>query len=594
MSKITNSSSVISSIDGSTVGSISPNNKMYIEKDGAGSYKLRIVMAGSKTDKRRSLQTKTESEARLLCNIIKQNYTPEFIVSLTPEDFNQNILSVAKQQLKDLKDRQKINYYSITCSLDRELDCLIENARRLSKALSANDKIQYLDHKKSKIEIQRNLDKARQNLADFGKELTNLVLTDEQLLNYCKQLGFDTQYHQQYISMLPIYAEMEQSLAEMQNAVTTTPVMAMNSEAICKSDNVPSYTFADLAKMITDGRQGRKEPKIVENNIIRFITNIGLKKSDVFDPSKAADLKDKFIAWLKGKKFTRTTIKHYKTAIIAFFKTVQHLYDDHVSKEIGIVLNVLDNFYLEGEDGTPFTEFTHEQLLNIFSFEHQFFKKHPSDFWTCVIGLFMGSRTNLAHTLCYSDVIVTDGIACVQFKDDKVNDDPSKRIKKAKNKASARTVPIHPQLLGLGFYDYIMALKAHKDPDNDFIFTDFFNYAGQLKRNVNNRLFEFLKQINIKSETFETAKRTSERYTFHSFRKTAAQHMRDSGISIDFVNSLIGWDGESTQEKYYTKRTKICELQKANAKFNYDFLQPEFDKWAQYWKQQMSQMNLDK
>lgn len=81
-----------------------------------------------------------------------------------------------------------------------------------------------------------------------------------------------------------------------------------------------------------------------------------------------------------------------------------------------------------------------------------------------MVSLFTGSRANAAITLQYDDIINEDGIDCIHFQE-------NNGAKQLKNQAAERKVPIHHQLLDLGFLDYIKRKKSKlKASGTDFIF----------------------------------------------------------------------------------------------------------------------------
>lgn len=96
-----------------------------------------------------------------------------------------------------------------------------------------------------------------------------------------------------------------------------------------------------------------------------------------------------------------------------------------------------------------------------------------------MIALFTGARINAAITLQYKDILIKDGVNCIQF----LSDHP---IKQLKNAASERLVPIHKQLLDLGFVNYINQQKVKlKAKDTDFIIKKCKTKSGQ----YNNKYF---------------------------------------------------------------------------------------------------------
>ena len=81
-------------------------------------------------------------------------------------------------------------------------------------------------------------------------------------------------------------------------------------------------------------------------------------------------------------------------------------------------------------------------------FDAMLLKENPDCFWLCMIGLFTGARANVAMTLQYQDLVDENGLACLYFRS-------NHPVKNLKNEASERKVPIHKQLLDVGFVDYV-------------------------------------------------------------------------------------------------------------------------------------------
>ena len=69
-------------------------------------------------------------------------------------------------------------------------------------------------------------------------------------------------------------------------------------------------------------------------------------------------------------------------------------------------------------DKNPHLPYRKEQLLEMFNPKHDYFQKNPDAFWACMIALFTGARINAAITLQYKDILVKDGIPCIQFCSD--------------------------------------------------------------------------------------------------------------------------------------------------------------------------------
>ena len=129
-----------------------------------------------------------------------------------------------------------------------------------------------------------------------------------------------------------------------------------------------------------------------------------------------------------------------------------------------VILNLPNIEKTKRADKKPHQPYSKQQLLKIFNPRYDHFKKHPDAFWVCMIALFTGARANSAITLQYNDICKKEGIYCIHFIE-------NHKIKQLKNEASERVVPIHPQLLQLGFVSYVQRQqKTLRAKGTDFIF----------------------------------------------------------------------------------------------------------------------------
>ena len=94
-----------------------------------------------------------------------------------------------------------------------------------------------------------------------------------------------------------------------------------------------------------------------------------------------------------------------------------------------------------------------------------------------------------------------------------------------KNEVSERIVPIHRQLLDLGFVDYVQRRqKKLNAKGTDFIFPRCQSKSGEYNNKYTTRvIFNYLQDIGVKSGTKDC-------YDFHSFRKNASIAMQNAGL----------------------------------------------------------------
>ena len=210
------------------------------------------------------------------------------------------------------------------------------------------------------------------------------------------------------------------------------------------------------------------------------------------------------------------------------------------------------------DDRQPFSE---SDLARIFSAQwfidgtgernsrgrfHQF---RPHYYWLPLLGLYTGARLNELSQLYIADVRRTE--TGVHFLDLNLNSpdktDLDGRDKSLKNVDSQRIVTLHPQIIELGFFDYIEALAK----------------AGY------QRVFPELKHDAIKGYGKPAGSWFNERFlgnhlsiprdgklTFHSFRHTFITALAELEVPSDIQSQLAGHSrGDTITSKRYRKDT---------------------------------------
>ncbi|MDX8432853.1 site-specific integrase [Mesorhizobium abyssinicae] len=169
--------------------------------------------------------------------------------------------------------------------------------------------------------------------------------------------------------------------------------------------------------------------------------------------------------------------------------------------------------------------------------------------WGPLIGLYTGARLNEICQIELSDIKEDAGIWYFDF-----NDEGDK--KHLKTTASRRIVPVHDQLLALGFLEYVDALRARGQTRlfPDFSFSAKEGYGRPLSRWFNER---FLVQLGIKTDDL----------VFHSFRHTMVTRLKHADIEDNLVKAMVGHTREGVTHKHYFKGYKLAQMQEALRKF---------------------------
>ncbi|WP_238368156.1 site-specific integrase [Mesobacterium pallidum] len=184
------------------------------------------------------------------------------------------------------------------------------------------------------------------------------------------------------------------------------------------------------------------------------------------------------------------------------------------------------------DEADPFSK---EQLQTIFSSplftgcKSERFRAQPGNtdmtgtswFWLPLLGLYTGARLNELCQLRQEDVDEEDGIPFLHLREG----DDAQRIKTGK----ARKVPIHPQLVDVGFLRYAAAVLRAKGADRVFpTLTQGPN--GYFSDRPSKDFSNYLKTIGAKTE----------KTSFHSFRHGFKDACRRGRVMPDIADILQG------------------------------------------------------
>ena len=146
-------------------------------------------------------------------------------------------------------------------------------------------------------------------------------------------------------------------------------------------------------------------------------------------------------------------------------------------------------------------QFTSSDLAALFNPEH--FKLEPgkpSRYWIPLIAAYTGLRLEEICQLRTEDIQHPDGIPSID-----INDDGDKLLK---NRTAARSVPIHPRLIDLGFIDFASKQQGE-------LFPELVKANGKRGHHFSKWFKRYREQCGI----------TEPGKTFHSFRHTCCQSL---------------------------------------------------------------------
>jgi len=156
-------------------------------------------------------------------------------------------------------------------------------------------------------------------------------------------------------------------------------------------------------------------------------------------------------------------------------------------------------------------------------------------FWVPLLSLWTGMRLNECCQLLVEDVRYLDNVPVIVISEDAEDGVDDKRVK---TEAGERYVPVHPELERIGFLAHWHEMRKRKErrlfPDlpmgaNGYYSDPFQKWFGRFLEGVGAR----------KPKT-----------SFHSFRHTYRDALREADISAERVKALGGWANTEVQEDY--------------------------------------------
>lgn len=169
--------------------------------------------------------------------------------------------------------------------------------------------------------------------------------------------------------------------------------------------------------------------------------------------------------------------------------------------------------------------------------------------WGVLLGLFTGARLNEICQLDIADIQQDGGQWFLNITDE---GDDNKRVKAS---ASRRKVPLHSELIRLGFLDFVESRKRGKRLFPDYSFKVNGGYGRNLGRWYNE---SFLPKLGIKKPGI----------VFHSFRHTMVTRLGRADVPEPIYQCIVGHARAGvTQQVYLRQGFTMRQLSEAIEKF---------------------------
>ena len=165
-------------------------------------------------------------------------------------------------------------------------------------------------------------------------------------------------------------------------------------------------------------------------------------------------------------------------------------------------------------------------------------------YWCPLIGAYTGARREEIVGFATSDIMEIDGIMCFSIEDSE--------LRRVKNLSSRRIVPIHSQLIKLGFLEHVENAKKSKEIS---MFPELYEVGNNAYgRKVGRRMRQI---VNQELGVF------GGNLSFHSLRHYVQNQLDHASVDDKIVRDIIGHEGKDIHEKVYRKPTPPEALSKA-------------------------------
>jgi len=240
------------------------------------------------------------------------------------------------------------------------------------------------------------------------------------------------------------------------------------------------------------------------------------------------------------------------------------------------------------EDG--YVAFSREDLLRLF--HPVVYAAHSAGdaprYWIPLLGRLTGCRLNEIAQANVLDIRIYDGIPCLfvtsidRKADGKVLPVEKRLIgvKRLKTKAGRRAIPLHPELIRLGFLEYVrqrISEDSHSLFDLQWMPKDGFGkYPGRDFRNMSEAVGFWEKK----------------RKVFHSFRSTISQQLEDAELEDSLIDRFLGHSINTVRQEHYNRNRadRTMPLRRVYEALCKVAVEPGIPKWSEVREAQRKQL----
>jgi integrase len=164
--------------------------------------------------------------------------------------------------------------------------------------------------------------------------------------------------------------------------------------------------------------------------------------------------------------------------------------------------------------------------------------------WAALLILYTGARVSEIAQLAVSDVVETESVITLHVTDEK-------KGQSLKNAGSDRLVPVHPDLVALGFMSYVAQLR---ELGEDWIF------PTSKVNTINGRGNSFSTAFSRHIQKVLPRPEDDRKVGFHSLRKSVIQRMQDGRVREEHRMQYSGHEQDDVHHTTYSRLYTPVEL----------------------------------
>jgi integrase len=335
--------------------------------------------------------------------------------------------------------------------------------------------------------------------------------------------------------------------------------------AVAVKRNSDSPTLATLSKLyIEEGKRGGTWREVSTHEVERSLRDLfelmGDMPAEAFDVNQARLLKDRLsrcpqyfglrpeyegktlkqVVESSGtyKTITAVTVNNRLRKLSAFMNWCKS--NGYVTENPLVGLKVMTGSAKEAR--LSFDQHDLSTLLNLNALKEEA-RKHPWRYWLPLLGRFTGARLEELCQLHIADFVTFQGVDCIRIDD-------GHESQKLKNSSSRRTLPTHPALIQLGLLDYV---NNQRTQGVDRLFPELEPVRGKLGHAPSKWFSRYRTKMGV----------SDPKKTFHSFRHTMIDDLRDAGVQDSLIKRIAGHEDSAVTFGVYGSRIPIKAMVEA-------------------------------